>query len=172
MYLVGRHDQSACMNTSFSLCVTYLTTWIRTSQFLFSPFLSGNRTTGSWCNLLVGQAHPSESCQILTLTLWIPGQTLIATTSTASFIQNPVFNSLVCASLELSNRLSFDLSLGWALGLTYHRHSSQTLAIHGHLCNMQLCSDCAELTLTVVQQLALHVCFIVEQSSCSWSIIM
>jgi len=43
------------------------------------------------CNSLVGQAHPSESCRVLTLTLWpwIPGQTLIAATSTASFVQNP-----------------------------------------------------------------------------------
>jgi len=41
------------------------------------------------CNLLVRQAHPSESCQVLTLTLWIPGQTLISAISTASFIQNP-----------------------------------------------------------------------------------
>jgi len=53
---------------------------------------SGNRTTGSQCNSLVGQAHekahPSESCQVLALTLWIPGQALIAATSTASFIQN------------------------------------------------------------------------------------
>ena len=50
---------------------------------------SGNRTTGSWCNSLVGQAHPSESCQVLTLTLWIPGQTLTVATNTANFIQNP-----------------------------------------------------------------------------------
>jgi len=50
---------------------------------------SGNCTTGSRCYSLVGQAHPSESCQVLTLTLWIPGQILIAATSTASCVQNP-----------------------------------------------------------------------------------
>ena len=59
---------------------------------LFLLFSSGNRTTGSQCNSLVGQAHekahPSESCQVLTLTFWIPGQTLITAMSTASFIQN------------------------------------------------------------------------------------
>jgi len=42
-------------------------------------------------NSLVGQAHPSESCRVLTLTLWpwIPGQILIAASSTANFVQNP-----------------------------------------------------------------------------------
>ena len=43
--------------------------------------LSGNHTTSSRSNSLIGQAHPSESCQVLTLTLWIHGQTLIAATS-------------------------------------------------------------------------------------------
>ena len=50
---------------------------------------SGNPTTGSRCNLLVGQAHTSESYQVLALTLWIPGQTLTTATSTASFVENP-----------------------------------------------------------------------------------
>jgi len=49
--------------------------------------MSGNRTTGSRCNLLVGQVHPSESCQVLTLTMWIHGQTLTAAISTASFVK-------------------------------------------------------------------------------------
>ena len=48
---------------------------------------SGNHTTGSRSNSLVGHTHPSQSCQVLTLTLWIPGQTLIAATSTASKIR-------------------------------------------------------------------------------------
>ena len=57
-------------------------------QNLCSPFLrvvrlftlftsSGNHTTGSRSNLLVGHTHPSQSRQVLTLTLCIPGQTLI-----------------------------------------------------------------------------------------------
>jgi len=43
---------------------------------------------------LVGQAHPSESCQDLTLTLWIPGQALIAASSKlASFKIRPYLGS-------------------------------------------------------------------------------
>ena len=54
--------------------------YILCSNYLWT-LTSGNRTTGSRCNPLVGQAHPSESCQVLTLTLWIGIQTLIAATS-------------------------------------------------------------------------------------------
>ena len=65
-------------------------------------YSSSNCTTGSPCNSLVGQAHPSESCQVLTLTLWIPGQTLTAATSTASFVQNPsVLRQLVYGMFKL-----------------------------------------------------------------------
>ena len=60
---------------------------------------SGNRTTGSQCNSLVGQAHPSQSCQVLTLTLWIPGQALTAATSTASFVH--VLRQLVYGLFKL-----------------------------------------------------------------------
>jgi len=56
---------------------------------IFADSLSGNHTAGSRCNSLVRQARPSKSYQVLTLTLWIPGQTLTAATSTASFVQNP-----------------------------------------------------------------------------------
>jgi len=48
---------------------------------------NGNCTTGSQHNSLLGQTHASVSC--LTLTLWIPGQTLVTATSTACFVQNP-----------------------------------------------------------------------------------
>ena len=65
-------------------------------------YSSSNCTTGSPCNSLVGQAYPSESCQVLTLTLWIPGQTLTAATSTASFVQNPsVLRQLVYSMFKL-----------------------------------------------------------------------
>ena len=73
----------------------------------FNPFRqlsSGNRTTGSQCYSLVGQAHPSESCQVLTLTLWIPGQTLTAATNTANFIQNAsVLRRLVYGPFKLTH---------------------------------------------------------------------
>ena len=61
---------------------------------------SGNRTTGSQCNSLVGQAHSSESCQVLTLTLW----TLTTATSTASFVQNPfILRQLVYGLFKLTH---------------------------------------------------------------------
>ena len=105
MYLVGRHVQSACMNKiSFSLVRDIFDYMDSNQPISFFSFLSGNRTTGSWCNLLVGQAQLSESCQVLTLTLWIPGQTLIAATSTASFVQNlSILRQLVYGSFQLTH---------------------------------------------------------------------
>jgi len=74
------------------------------SRVSFSSLLSANRTTGRRCSSLVGQAHSSESCQVLTLILWIPGQTLIAATSIASFIQNPsVLRQLVYGLFQLAH---------------------------------------------------------------------
>jgi len=65
---------------------------------------SGNHTTGSRSISPVGHTHPSQSCQVLTLTLWIPGQALIAATSTASFIQNPfVLRQLVYSLFQLTH---------------------------------------------------------------------
>jgi len=75
-------------------------------QNLYLMKTSGNRTTGSRCNSLVGQAlwHPSESCQVLILTLWILGQTLTTATSTASFIWNPsIIRWLVYSLFKLTH---------------------------------------------------------------------
>ena len=45
---------------------------------------------GQVCNVLHLQAHPSESCQVLTLTLWLRVQTVItATSKLASFKIRP-----------------------------------------------------------------------------------
>jgi len=66
---------------------------------------SGNHTTGSRSNSLVGHTHPSQSCQVLTLTLWIPGQTLIAATSTATELVKSVCTWAACLQLVPINAL-------------------------------------------------------------------
>ena len=66
--------------------VTLLTT------ILFTTCLSGNCTPGSWCNSLTWQAHLQNHAPCLTLTLWVPGQTL--TVATSSYLKLACSNAV------------------------------------------------------------------------------
>jgi len=75
---------------------------------------SGNHTTGSWCDSLVEQAHPSESSSYSHLVDTWAG--LYSATSTASFVQNLSVLRLFYSPFQLTHISCNDHTANYSCG--------------------------------------------------------